>query len=209
MLVTCALTVFMLRRTRYTRSVVAFFECLTIFQLELIITICEISMGNLKLTNFPRIVNQGDFVKEPKAIVFAAVLMTLVIAAAAVDIIEDDLGLNEPTAEDYKDRAIAADAKGEYAKAITYYDKSLELNPNDGTVWHYKAQTYKEMGKYKEAVECYEKTLEFYDAVLLMSPFDGETWWMKGNALKKLGKYGRANDCFENAKEFGYEPGDE
>ncbi|MCP4231566.1 MAG: tetratricopeptide repeat protein [bacterium] len=147
--------------------------------------------------------------KMIKLTVIAFAMSALAFEAAAVDEPVDGLGGYPPNAEGYKERGAAADAKGDYAKAIEYYDKSIELNPRDGTLWHYKAQAYKEMEMYEEAIECYERAIEYYDMVISIHPYDGETWWMKGSALKKLGKYGRANDCFEQAKEYGYEAGDE
>ena len=49
----------------------------------------------------------------------------------------------------------------EYTKAIEYYDKAIELNPQYAVAWDNKGMVLARLGKYNEAVKCYDKAMIF------------------------------------------------
>ena len=44
-------------------------------------------------------------------------------------------------------------------EAIESYDKALEINPHDASVWSNKGVVLGSMGLLKEAIECYDRAL--------------------------------------------------
>ncbi|MCK4428769.1 MAG: tetratricopeptide repeat protein [Candidatus Aenigmarchaeota archaeon] len=47
-----------------------------------------------------------------------------------------------------------------YDKAIKYYNKALEINPDDECIWNNKGNILSEFGDYEKALKCYNKALE-------------------------------------------------
>ncbi|HXV39245.1 MAG TPA: tetratricopeptide repeat protein [Nitrosopumilaceae archaeon] len=49
---------------------------------------------------------------------------------------------------------------GNYEEALKFFDKALELDPNDHKIWNQKGIALRSMGRYNEAIECFNKSLE-------------------------------------------------
>lgn len=41
-----------------------------------------------------------------------------------------------------------------------FFEKALELDPNDHRIWNHKGITLRSMGRYNEAIDCFNKSLE-------------------------------------------------
>lgn len=62
--------------------------------------------------------------------------------------------------EKLKEDGNSAYKKGDYKKAIEYYDKALLINRNSAEVWYAKALSCYQIGKYKDAAECHNKAVQ-------------------------------------------------
>ena len=69
--------------------------------------------------------------------------------------------------------------KGEYAKAIQYYDKALEMDSKNVDAWYNKGVALDNLGKYKEAIQSYDKALEIDRKYVA-------AWYNKGNVLDNM-----------------------
>jgi tetratricopeptide (TPR) repeat protein len=119
---------------------------------------------------------------------------------------------------------------GKYDEAIKYFDKALEINPNETRAWINKSDALFHLGKYEEAINAnrellnidsgnvkawrmigdlrfvlgnYEEAIDCYDHVLKINSNHAKTWYYKGQALLKIGRSG-APYCFNRAKELGF-----
>jgi tetratricopeptide (TPR) repeat protein len=81
--------------------------------------------------------------------------------------------------------------KGEYAKALTFYDKALAVQSDSAKALHSKANALEALGKYEDALRC-------YDSALRCDPGDAECWFNKGVTLKKIGRETEGIGCIEN-----------
>lgn len=72
--------------------------------------------------------------------------------------------------------------KADYEKALDYFEKALDLCPNDISLLNNIGFTYGEMKKYDKAIETYEKSLK-------IKPSHANTWNGLALSYKKLGKY--------------------
>ena len=80
----------------------------------------------------------------------------------------------------------------DYNKAVEYYNKAVELNPNYGTAWNNIGVAYYNLGNYNKAVEYYNKSLE-------LNPDYDIAWNNLGLAYRRLGNYNKAVECYNKA----------
>ncbi|MBE9541783.1 MAG: tetratricopeptide repeat protein [Proteobacteria bacterium] len=74
----------------------------------------------------------------------------------------------------------------ETAKAIEYYEKSLELNPNEPKTWHFLGLLLVQTGQYQEAIKSFEGAMRA-DASFFLAPFSlGDIYFKMGNRKKAL-----------------------
>ncbi len=83
---------------------------------------------------------------------------------------------------------------GNYEEALVWYDKALELDPENLDTLICKGWALDKGGKYEESLKCYEKVLE-------LAPEFSDVWFNKGVALANLGKSEEAMECYEKAIE--------
>ena len=57
-------------------------------------------------------------------------------------------------------KGISLDNLGKYNEAIEYYDKALEIDPENAEALNNKGVALDDLGKYNEAIEYYDKVLE-------------------------------------------------
>jgi len=84
--------------------------------------------------------------------------------------------------------------KGNYDKAIEYYEKAIELKSDD-EVYYNMGYVYCNKGNYDKAIECYEKAIE-------LKPDKNEAYNNMGNAYYNKGNYDKAIECYEKAIEL-------
>lgn len=41
-----------------------------------------------------------------------------------------------------------------------FFEKALEIDPNDHRIWNHRGITLRSMGRYDEAIDCFNKSLE-------------------------------------------------
>ena len=117
----------------------------------------------------------------------------------------------------------------EYVKAITSYDKALEIKPDDREVWNNRGNALLSLGRLEEAIASYDKALGIkpnyhdvwynrgialgklgrleaaiasYDKALEIKPDDREVWNNRGNALLSLGRLEEAIASYDKALEI-------
>lgn len=112
---------------------------------------------------------------------------------------------------DYLSLGNVEDRKGNYLKAIEYYDRALELKPNYFEAWNNKGIALVNIHRYDEAIKAYEKAIE-------LLPNNAYVYYNKAcahalkqdkeNTLKSLSKAlkfnpklkdgARKNECFRD-----------
>ncbi len=80
--------------------------------------------------------------------------------------------------------------EGKFEEAIDFYNKALEINPQDIVALANKGTALDQLGRHEEAMKCFDKVLE-------ISPNDEEALNNKGGLLIKMGKYGEALNFFD------------
>ena len=83
-------------------------------------------------------------------------------------------------------------AMGEYEKAISFYERAIQIDPNYVLAFSGMGDVYFERG-------LYEKTIEFYDKAIRLSPQDRGSYYQRGKAYKELGAYRKALRDFHRA----------
>ncbi|MBN1802814.1 MAG: tetratricopeptide repeat protein [Candidatus Lokiarchaeota archaeon] len=79
-----------------------------------------------------------------------------------------------------------------YDKAIMYYDKILEKDPNEPQAWLNKGAALTNQKKYTEAIQCLAISLK-------LNPKDPIAWFNKGIALEQFDKYEEALESYHKA----------
>lgn len=81
-------------------------------------------------------------------------------------------------------------------KGLKYYDRALEMDPDNNTALHRKGITLGELGKEEKAMECHEELIE-------RDSDDSATGLiMTGLALLKINAHKKALECFDKALEI-------
>ena len=84
---------------------------------------------------------------------------------------------------------------GEFAKAISFFDQVLEIDPNYVPALNNKGSALRILGMYEEAIVYFDKALE-------IDPNDVKALYNKGNALSDLEKYEEAIVSYDKALEI-------
>ncbi len=82
-----------------------------------------------------------------------------------------------------------------YEEAISSYEKSLELNPDNHEAWINRGDSLNYLGRYEEAVAS-------YDTALLLKPNVFEAWNNRGKSLNNLGCHEEALVSYDKALDF-------
>ena len=78
-----------------------------------------------------------------------------------------------------------------------YFEKILEINPDNKDIWYYKAETLLKTCDYNEALESINKSIE-------VNHENEKNWYIKAECLKKFRKYEEA--AAYNKKAIDYDP---
>ena len=78
-------------------------------------------------------------------------------------------------------------------EAIVWYDKALELDPNNEFTWSSKAHCFRKLKLYEEAIVWYDKALE-------LDPNNEIFWFFKARCFEELKLYEEAIEAMNKAK---------
>lgn len=95
------------------------------------------------------------------------------------------------TADDHATEGEAFYFEGRYEDALKSYDKALQLQPNNPTVWINRAITLRRLQRCEEAIASHDKALE-------LAPNSTRAWYTKGYTLRSFQRYETALACYEH-----------
>jgi tetratricopeptide (TPR) repeat protein len=95
------------------------------------------------------------------------------------------------------DRGSVYLTKGEYDRAISEFNKALEVNPKDSGTYKNRGAAYMNKGQYDQAISDYTKALE-------INPKDAEVYNARGRAYYFRGKYKESWEDLNKAEDLGY-----
>ena len=90
-------------------------------------------------------------------------------------------------------------AKRNYAKAATFFDQALAVDPKRSAVWN-------DRGLCADVLESPIKAIEYFDRALALEPTNAYAWYNKGVSLQRAKRLAAAVDCFEHVVKL--HPGD-
>jgi tetratricopeptide (TPR) repeat protein len=103
------------------------------------------------------------------------------------------------------------DDQGQYTEAITYYEKSQEINqkslpenhPNLASSYSSIGSVYRNMGEYSKALSSHKKALEIYQKTLPANhPLLATSYNNIGGVYRDMGEYSKALSYYEKALEI-------
>ena len=83
-------------------------------------------------------------------------------------------------------------ANSKYEEAIIYFQKVVDLNPEDDRAYNNIGLAFNNMGKYEEAIRNYQKAID-------LNPKNDGVFNNLGNALDEMGKYEEAIENYQKA----------
>jgi tetratricopeptide (TPR) repeat protein len=120
----------------------------------------------------------------------------------AVKINPQDLGtkikrkkVSQIIIEDYTSKGYEKLKNGNYNEAIKYFNKLLEIKPDDIDALMYKGGALFATRNYEEAIKC-------FDVVIYIKKDHSIAWFSKGEALERLNGYDKAAKCYEKTVEI-------
>ena len=97
----------------------------------------------------------------------------------------------------YNDKGVALSRLGQNGKAVLYYQKALELNPEFGTAWFNIGKAYYRLGDPKSALAAFQRAVE-------LKPDHKSAWNNLGVAYRRQGRYKEA--CHSYRKAIALDP---
>lgn len=91
--------------------------------------------------------------------------------------------------------------KGQVKDSLHYYDKAIQLNPNDSKAYNNRGNAYFRLGQYQRALENFDKAIH-------LDPTNSYFYYIRGWVYVKLGQYQRAVADFNEARRQKYENSD-
>lgn len=92
-------------------------------------------------------------------------------------------------------RGLASDNKGKYKEAIDYYDRVIELNPNDARAYSNRGLAKSNLRQHREAIGDFNKAIE-------LDPNDAIDYSNRGDVKGELGQHQKAIDDYDKAIEL-------
>jgi tetratricopeptide (TPR) repeat protein len=103
-----------------------------------------------------------------------------------------DLTVKEDIAEKYRKKGCESREKGEYKESLVYFNKALELRPENAANWFERGSAYYEMGDFTAAIRDYDRVLE-------IDPGNPNALCNIGLSLYYLDRYNDSLHYFEEA----------
>jgi len=95
----------------------------------------------------------------------------------------------------YQNRANANFVMGEYDAAIVDYNKAVELNPKESTIFFSRAMAFFNNKNYTLAIADFDKVIE-------LDPQEASAYFKRGNSHEKLGNFEKAVSDYKKAVEL-------
>jgi len=135
------------------------------------------------------------------------------------------------TAETYLNQGVAYSQKGEFERAVSNYNKAIEVNPKFAVAYLNRGFTYSKLGEYDRAISDYSKATEInpryamafnnrgftyrkkgdfnraisdYSKAIEINPRYAVAYYNRANAYYQTGEYDRAWEDVYIAQSFGY-----
>lgn len=97
--------------------------------------------------------------------------------------------------EDYTSKGYDKLKNGNYNEAVKYFNKLLEIKPDDIDALMYKGGALFATRNYEEAIKC-------FDVVIYIKKDHSIAWFSKGEALERLKAHDDALNCYEKTVEI-------
>ena len=101
----------------------------------------------------------------------------------------------------YEQSGYRAYERGEYHKAIAYYDQAINLNPNDVGSYKLRGDANHRLGQYKAAITD-------FDEAIILNPSDGHAYKLRGDVKMSLNQLDEARDDLRKALQLAQQAGD-
>jgi tetratricopeptide (TPR) repeat protein len=111
---------------------------------------------------------------------------------AIIEALSDESNGNSVQAEAWFYEGLQQAKIGDLAGALTYYNKSLELNPDAYEYWFNRGLTLFYLGNFTEAIASYDRAIG-------IKPDFYKGWYNRGAALSELGNFTEAIASFDEA----------
>ena len=137
--------------------------------------------------------------KKPSMIVvgvrFALAMISLAILCIGA-VAED-----EKSANYWYEKSLDLYNNGSLEESLQAVDKSIELDPENATLWAYKASGLNLAGVITQNQSRFDESLQSYDRAIQIDPESARAWIGRGNALLSLEKYSDSKEAYERAVE--------
>jgi tetratricopeptide (TPR) repeat protein len=121
-----------------------------------------------------------------------AVLFVLCLAVAA----------QENTADSWYQKGLKLMEDETYEDALIAFNKAIEMDPENASIWMGKGDTLVRMGDYNESQKIYEKSLEMADKTTRANPHDANGWFVQGELFIRIFKNDEAINAISRATEL-------
>ncbi len=98
----------------------------------------------------------------------------------------------ENTSGYWIERAEELSQNSSFEEAAIAYEKALQIEPENATIWHSLGFELMTIGKENESIRALEKALSLFNESLAKNPQDADLWNRKGLVLMSLG---RPDEC--------------
>ena len=121
-----------------------------------------------------------------------AVLFVLCLSAVA----------QETTADSWHQEGLKLMGNDNYRDALIAFDKAIEIDPENASIWMGKGDVLVRMGDYNESLKIYENALEMADKTTQDNPHDARGWLVKGELFIRIFKNDEAINAYSRATEL-------
>lgn len=110
--------------------------------------------------------------------------------------------LAQESAEDWYSRGQELYRNGSYQEALSAYDESLKMDPENASAWHYRGLALSGIGHGAEANQSIQRAMEFIDLRLQEDPEDLEALWLRAEEMDLLGRSEEALETYGRVAEL-------
>ena len=89
--------------------------------------------------------------------------------------------------------------QGDYDKAISEYNKAIEINPKLAELYYNRGNAYYQQGNLDQAISDFTKAIE-------LNPAFGMAYYYRSAAYAKEGNYDKSTEDIDRTKELGFKP---